>query len=242
MGWLQTTYTARSNARHRRRGHLFQGRYKAQLVEADEYARWLVEYVHLNPVRPRQKGQPIPPERFHEWNRYPWSSHLDYAGFRGQPPDWLSLDWLGYWGRNRRGAQAEYRRAMRRAFGQAASNPWSRLRGGLVLGGEVLYQKARGLMKEEGGREHALWTRSEEAGAIRARVRGLVESEKDDRVKLWARVRLGGERGVELAGEYGYADGSGVTQVLKRLEARATTDRHLAKKLKQLAKLSIVND
>jgi putative transposase len=32
MGWLQTTYTARFNARHRRRGHLFQGWYKAQLV------------------------------------------------------------------------------------------------------------------------------------------------------------------------------------------------------------------
>ena len=36
LAWLQSTYTARFNARHRRRGHLFQGRYKAQLVEADE--------------------------------------------------------------------------------------------------------------------------------------------------------------------------------------------------------------
>ena len=43
MGWLQTTYTARFNARPRRSEHLFQGRFKAQLVEADEYARWLVE-------------------------------------------------------------------------------------------------------------------------------------------------------------------------------------------------------
>ena len=39
MAWLQTTYTARFNRRHRRSGHLFQGRYKAQLVEADAYAQ-----------------------------------------------------------------------------------------------------------------------------------------------------------------------------------------------------------
>ncbi len=64
MGWLQTTVTARFNARHRRRGHLFQGRYKAQLVEADEYARWLVEYVHLNPVRSRHRGGTISVERY----------------------------------------------------------------------------------------------------------------------------------------------------------------------------------
>ena len=80
MGWLQATYTARFNARHRRRGHLFAGRYKAQIVEADEYARWLVEYLHLNPVRPVNKRQPLDPARQEELKRYRWSSHGDYAG------------------------------------------------------------------------------------------------------------------------------------------------------------------
>jgi len=37
IGWLQTTYTVRFNRRHRRSGHLFQGRFKAHLVEADSY-------------------------------------------------------------------------------------------------------------------------------------------------------------------------------------------------------------
>ncbi len=242
MGWLQTAYTARFNARHRRRGHLFQGRYKAQLVEADEYARWLVEYVHLNPVRPAKKGDPIPSERAEELTRYEWSSHRDYAGLRKESPAWLCLDWLTYWGRSRRGAQAAYRKAIRRAFGEAVSNPWRQLRGGMVLGGEELYQKARTLTKQKGGLEEARWTQSEEAGAIRERVGRLVESERDDRVKLWARVRLGGERVVEVGREYGYADGSGVTQVLKRLEVRATADKGVAKKLEQIAKMSRVND
>ncbi|MBI5394427.1 MAG: transposase, partial [Verrucomicrobia bacterium] len=55
IGWLQVTYTVRFNARHRRSGHLFQGRFKAQLVEADDYGQELVRYVHLNPVRSRRK-------------------------------------------------------------------------------------------------------------------------------------------------------------------------------------------
>jgi len=45
------TYTVRFNHRHRRSGHLFQGRFKAHLIEADAHARRLVQYIHLNPVR-----------------------------------------------------------------------------------------------------------------------------------------------------------------------------------------------
>ena len=50
LGWLQATYSIRFNRRHKRSGHLFQGRFKAHLVEADLYARQLVKYIHLNPV------------------------------------------------------------------------------------------------------------------------------------------------------------------------------------------------
>ena len=242
MGWLQTTYTARFNARHRRRGHLFQGRFKAHLVDADEYARCLVEYVHLNPVRPRKKDAPIAAERAEELTRYPWSSHRNYGGWQRRSPPWLCLDWQAYWGRSRREAQGEYRKAIRRAFGRAASNPWQQLRGGLVLGGEGLYQKARELTGQRDGLEHARWTQSEMERETRERVCRLVETESDDRLKMWARVRLGGERGVAVAHAFGYADSSGVTQAVKRLDAQALTNKRLARKLQQLAKLSKVND
>jgi ribosomal protein L15E len=59
---------------------------------------------------------------------------------------------------------------------------------------------------------------------------------------MWARVRLGREREVDVAREYGYADSSGVTQVIKRVEALATTDGMLVKKLDRLMNLSKVND
>ncbi len=53
MSWLQGTYTARFNARHKWRGHVFSGRYKAILVQVEEgsYFRTLLDYIHLNPLR-----------------------------------------------------------------------------------------------------------------------------------------------------------------------------------------------
>ena len=45
VGWFQTTYSVRFNRRHRRSGHLYQGRFKAHLVEADGYARQLVKEI-----------------------------------------------------------------------------------------------------------------------------------------------------------------------------------------------------
>ncbi|MBM4079529.1 MAG: addiction module toxin RelE, partial [Planctomycetes bacterium] len=76
IGWLQTAYTIRFNRRHGRVGHLFQGRFKAQLVDADRYAQSLVRYVHLNPVRPQDRNAAIPAERAKQLAEYEWSSHL----------------------------------------------------------------------------------------------------------------------------------------------------------------------
>ena len=51
MHHINGAYTSYYNKKHERSGHLFQGRYKAILVEADEYAKELSRYIHLNPVR-----------------------------------------------------------------------------------------------------------------------------------------------------------------------------------------------
>ena len=59
-------YTTYFNVKRARSGHLFQGRYKAILVEKDEYAKELSRYIHLNPVRAKMVEQP---EQY-EWTRY----------------------------------------------------------------------------------------------------------------------------------------------------------------------------
>ncbi len=85
MSWFQSTVTIRHNARHRLRGHLFQGRYKAVLVDPETagYFSTVSDYIHLNPVRAGmlQAGQLL--------REYPWSSYPAFSGPAKQRPRWL---------------------------------------------------------------------------------------------------------------------------------------------------------
>jgi putative transposase len=233
MGWLQVTYTVRFNRRHRRSGHLFQGRYKAQVVEADAYAQGLVLYVHLNPVRPRRRTMVLAAERASELNRYRWSSHRVYAGF-ARRPEWLSGQWLAYWGRGGE-AHTAYRRQIAQAFGRSVDNPWDALRSGLVLGSEQLWRRVKRILSAKNGQDEKRWQRREDWQEQRERLRQVLAEEPDRRVRIWARVRVGGERRVDVARHHGYRDGSGVTQLIKRLEADAAQDPSLARQLEKLS-------
>ena len=51
MQWLNVSYAAWYNRKHGRKGHVFQGRFKSYLIDADEYLATLSRYIHLNPVR-----------------------------------------------------------------------------------------------------------------------------------------------------------------------------------------------
>jgi REP-associated tyrosine transposase len=68
---LLTGYVRRFNKIHRRRGHLFEGRYKAILCDRDSYLLELVRYIHLNPVRAKLVKRPS------DWR---WSGHTEYLG------------------------------------------------------------------------------------------------------------------------------------------------------------------
>ncbi len=78
---LSLRYTTWINRRMNRSGHLFQGRYKAVLVDADSYLLELVAYIHLNPARAAMAAAP---------EEYPWSSHLAYLGTETVP--WLTTE------------------------------------------------------------------------------------------------------------------------------------------------------
>jgi REP element-mobilizing transposase RayT len=235
VGWLQVTYTVRFNRRHRRSGHLFQGRFKAQVVEADEYAQWLVEYVHLNPVRPRRKGEAMRADQARQLDAYAWSSHRDYAGLRRKPAAWLSLNWLRYWGQTPTEARAGYRRRIASAFAAGTvASPWEQLKGGLVLGGESLWERAKLLVAGKTGAEEATWSRAANGPACRQRARLLTAGETDEWVQMWARVKLAGERKIDVAREFGYAGGSSVIYALRRLEQKANRDRVTRSKLRHL--------
>ena len=96
---LSFRYTRWINWREKRTGHLFQGRYKAVLVDGDSYLLELVRYIHLNPVRAGMVSNP---------EEYPWSSHRAYLGKELLP--WLTTEWmLGQFGKSVATARAGYR-------------------------------------------------------------------------------------------------------------------------------------
>ena len=95
---LSSRFTRWSNWRQQKTGHLFQGRYKAILVDEDAYLLQLVAYLHLNPVRAGMTG---------EAEDYLWSSHRSYLGREVVP--WLSCDpVLGQLSRNIAGARRQF--------------------------------------------------------------------------------------------------------------------------------------
>ena len=79
MRHVDGIYTQRFNRRHRRDGTLFRGRYKAILIDADEYLAAVVRYIHLNAV---EAGLVKMPEA------YRWASHQYYLKAKGTP-GWL---------------------------------------------------------------------------------------------------------------------------------------------------------
>ena len=75
MQAFQTSYTVYFNQRHRHTGHVFEQRYKAFLVDRDNYLLQVSRYIHLNPVAARLVERP---------QDYRWSSYRRYLGERGE--------------------------------------------------------------------------------------------------------------------------------------------------------------
>lgn len=80
MHALKTAYSNYYNLRYHRHGHLFDGRYKAKLVEGDEYLLVLSRYVHLNPVWVGAMKTKPQEDRLACLNAYRWSSYQSYVG------------------------------------------------------------------------------------------------------------------------------------------------------------------
>jgi len=80
MHRLQTAYTVYFNHRHRRSGHLVQGRFGATLVQEEGYLLKLSRYVHLNPVFVRPVRRWPVKDRIQLLMTYPWSSYRAYIG------------------------------------------------------------------------------------------------------------------------------------------------------------------
>lgn len=138
MRQLNGLYTQRFNREHGRVGHVFQGRYKAVLVQKDSYLLELARYVVLNPVRAGMVRSAK------EWR---WSSYRAMVGQAPVPP-WLTTDWvLSAFAGRKTDAIDRYK-----AFVSAGKNqpsPWESLRNQIFLGDDQFVEEMQGLVAEE---------------------------------------------------------------------------------------------
>jgi REP-associated tyrosine transposase len=153
MRHLNVTYTGYFNRQHRRVGHLFQGRFKAILVDGDSYLLELSRYVHLNPVRLRKYGNHSWKERLRVLGSYPWSSLMGYLQ-EGKREPFVAyervLEYVG--GETEKGRQA-YGQFVEEGIRSGVVRPWEKTIGQVILGSEGFVEKLRSQVGFKGDRE-----------------------------------------------------------------------------------------
>jgi REP element-mobilizing transposase RayT len=202
MAWLQSTYTNRLNHRHKLYGHVFSGRYKAQLVEASGkgYLRTVCDYVHLNPVRAKLLK---PEDRL---LAYPWSSFGYYLAARNHRPEWMRVDRLlaehGISQDTAAGRLKFERRTEARRLERGDEEGFETLRRGWCVGGEAFRREQLKRMEGKLGAHHSGQLRLEAAEAKAERIieeelkrsgwkeADLVKRRKGDEGKIRIAVRL----------------------------------------------------
>ncbi len=202
MAWLQSAYTIRLNHRHKLFGHVFSGRYKAQLVEGGGggYLQTACDYVHLNPVRARLLKSD---ERLMS---YPWSSFPWYLAVPRHRPCWVRVDRLlgehGLGADTAANRQEFERRMEARRLAERDAKSLGALRWGWCLGSAEFKEQLLEGMDGKLGEHHAGQLRVELAEVKAKRIvaqelrrLGWTEKElqtrrKSDAVKLALAARL----------------------------------------------------
>jgi REP element-mobilizing transposase RayT len=250
MQWLNLSYSAWFNRRHRRSGHLFQGRFKAIIVDPQEWGLELSRYVHLNPLRTREHamsktqrqevatgkrkgaGESEIGNRLMALNAYRWSSYRAFAGLEPEPA-WLETGGVaGLIGGDARGWRRRYRALVEEGAREGASSPWPALEAQVVLGGPVMLENVRGQLKgetrEHGGKRTLRGRKSfEEIVAAVARTRGEAWEEFSQRrgdsgreMVWWLARRHCGLTLGQLGEKAGAVDYAAVGMALSRFESK----------------------
>ena len=130
IGRLNAIYSQWFNRRYQRAGHLFQGRYKAVIIEKPLWLTAVARDLVWAPVRASLAKRP---------GQWPWSSHRAIGKGRDVPP-WLTVEWiLGEFAGAPEGARKAYRNYV--AEGKLAPSPWEHVRAQMYLGGDAFLKE-----------------------------------------------------------------------------------------------------
>lgn len=241
---LNTAYTVYFNTRHKRVGHLFQGRFKSILVERGQYLSHLSRYIHLNPVR---SGQVKSPEA------YKWSSYRSYIGFEPRFP-WLEyeivLSEIGSKGRGK----SNYKKFMDRLIKKGImENPFENLKAQCILGSETFFENVRQLAptvhreipgtKRIRTRVNFIFIIETVAAFLQVSVQDIIRKRKKEnlpRTLAIYLIRKHTSLNLQTIGKhFGNIGYTAVSQVISKLEKRLSSDDQLRGTLNRIENLII---
>jgi putative transposase len=237
MHHINGAYTTYFNVKRTRSGHLFQGRYKAILVEKDEYAKELSRYIHLNPIREKMVETP---------DRYEWPSYHFYVGNK-ECPEWLQRRFiLGYFGRRLSVAQKGYKRFVLQLVDQEYENPLKDVLGSALLGSREFVDFVKDYIS---GRKAERGVPSIRQLTDRISIRNINETVDlklggDPRfarkVKIFLCRKLTAESLKKVGEQFGIGD-SAVSQSYSRFPSVIETDRRVRSRVAKIEKTILCN-
>ena len=246
--WMNVSYAVYFNRKRQRSGHLFQGRYKAILIDADEYLKQLSRYIHLNPVRAKMAETPAD---------YSWSSYRAIIG-REKKAKWLETKWLlAQFGRRQKEAIRGYKDYVEKVETDALEDPHKDVIGGMILGdtGFVNWVKEEFLSAREDDEEIPQLKELKPKPSLEAIV-GLVGEEmrcnKEEILKKGRNKNIGREMTIFLArdfsgmsckalGQYfGGISGRAITLSYNHFTGKLAKDKRLKRKINRIKKRILI--
>lgn len=209
MRQLNGVYTQHVNRAHRRVGHVFQGRFKAVLVERDSHLLELARYVVLNPVRAGMVS---------DAEAWPWSSHAAMLG-REPPPAWLEADaLLRLFGRSRVNAVSRYVDFVRAGVG--LPSVWEGLRGQMYLGGDEFMAQMQARVEAIGPLAEV--PRLQRRPAAKSPARYAAEHSRDEAMAL---AYASGDHSMQAIARHFGVHYATVSRAVRKYEANAKAGR-----------------
>src|SRR3989338_56264 len=211
MKRLLGLYTVRFNRKHKRLGHLFQGRYKAIIVDKDAYFLQLSRYVHLNPVKTKLAKRP---------EDYQWSSMRHYL--KEKSPEFLYRDFT----LDSFKSKEVYRRFVMEGLSQT-SDPLKDAIGGTLLGTEDFLEKLKArVAKQKANQFHGKETLFRKP--FLDVLKHCEDYPRNLRIYLLSKYARATQREI---GERFDISNTAVSQSVRRFEARIVKDKTMKQKV-----------
>lgn len=254
MQRFNTAYTTYFNLRHHRVGHLYQGRYKSILVEADEYLLELSRYIHLNPVRIKKCQELSLEEKSKLLRDYHWSSLPGYTRIKARV-DFAHYNMvLEYRGGDNKNGRRRYREYVLQGLRYEIENPQEDAKARAILGSDsfIVWVKENFLNKEDFSTKaysHLKAIRGsvsiKEIAVAVAKEYGIDGEEIIKRhsrhrearqvlLEVSHRINLRKMSMKEMGDELGGISGEQVSQVHKIMQGRIRREKNLAQRIKRI--------